>query len=50
VRVPRQPEAVFVQPEDVKLDGWRYADGRIDLTAPQFDVHQMIVIHLGRPQ
>lgn len=44
IRVPRRPESVTVQPGGVRLDNWRYVDGRVELTTPQFDVHQMIVL------
>jgi len=51
LRVPRKPQAVFVQPGNIKIGDWRYVNGRVELRAPPFDVHQMIVVQTkdGRP-
>jgi hypothetical protein len=41
------PSGVYLQPQDKKLEGWRYADGRIEVLIPEFDVHQIVVFASG---
>lgn len=48
VRLPDEPRAVRLQPEDVPLEDWTYRDGRVELQVPAFDVHRMIVFELDR--
>ena len=47
IRTPSKPKAVTLQPQGTALTGWIYQDGRVEVTVPQFDVHQMVVFEQG---
>lgn len=44
VKVPVRPSGVAIQPQGISLNDWRFADGRLEMEVPGFDVHQMVVI------
>jgi hypothetical protein len=43
IRLPQEPKSVCLQPANTRLD-WKYKNGKLYITAPAFDMHQMIVI------
>jgi hypothetical protein len=44
LRLPQQPLSVRLQPQDKAISDWIWRDGRLDLTLPSFETHQMVVI------
>ncbi|QNN23096.1 hypothetical protein HED60_12715 [Planctomycetales bacterium ZRK34] len=44
LQLDHKPRAVTLQPQNQPVTGWRYANGRLEVDSPSFDVHQMIVI------
>ncbi len=43
VRTEQRVESVTLQPQNVRLDEWRYANGYVTARVPSFLVHQMVV-------
>lgn len=44
LRLPAKPRSVVVQPAGQKLRGWGWQGGRVEIDAPAFLIHQMLVI------
>ena len=44
VRLPARPTAVTLQPQGAALEGWRFTNGRLEATVPEFAIHQMVVM------
>jgi hypothetical protein len=47
VRAQREPQRVILQPQGTPLTDWRYENGRVEATVPEFQVHQMVVLEFG---
>jgi hypothetical protein len=45
VRLPAKPAAVKLQPQNVALANWSFANGRLEADIPGFAIHQMVVMH-----
>jgi hypothetical protein len=43
VRTEWKPRAVYLHPQGTELAQWRYDGGRVEVTVPPFEVHQMVV-------
>jgi hypothetical protein len=48
VRLPARPTTVQLQPEGVPLEGWSFAEGRLEATVPGGGIHEMVVVDLPR--
>jgi hypothetical protein len=44
LRLERRPAAVTLQPQNQPLSDWRYETGRLEVTVPEFAIHQMVVV------
>lgn len=44
LRLPKQALSVRLQPQDQVITDWTWRDGRLDLSLPAFETHQMVVI------
>lgn len=49
LHVPTRPAGVELQPQGVPLHGWTWAGGWLELEAPGFDVHQIVVVKAPQP-
>ena len=49
LRLPRRPATVHVEPGGRRVTDWRYADGRLEVRAPGFAIHQVVVAEPPEP-
>ena len=45
VRLSTEPLQVLLQPQDIRLEPWRFENGRLEADIPPFKLHQMVVVH-----
>jgi len=48
VRLPTKPLQCYLQPEGIRLEGWQFKNGRLEVDIPKFKLHQMVVMHVAR--
>jgi hypothetical protein len=46
VRLRAKPQAAYLQPQGIALEGWKFQHGRLEADLPPFEIHQMVVIEL----